>query len=171
MTSPIWLNVMRFAEGLQEIPGPKSNPVILNWNKMINGPKWYDNDDKPWCALALNAVLSVCGLPLAVGNSIPLDKYDLLRAKSFETWGHAIAIPTLGCIMTFSRPEGHHVGLYRGERKDAYYILGANQSNTIGSVWILKKRLTSIRWPVNVEMVSTGRIWLTDSGEVSTNEG
>lgn len=171
-TEPSWLRVFRFVEGLQETPGPNSNPVILNWNKMIGGPKWYDNDDKAWCALAVNAVLQACGLPMAAGAKTPSDPYDLLRARSFTTYGVSLTIPALGALMVFDRPEGAHVGLYLGERKDAYYVFGANQSNTIGKAWLQKSRLIATRWPDTVPLPdSPARIWLNSvGGPVSTNE-
>jgi len=162
---PIWLRVFRFVEGLQEVPGTVSNPVILKWNAAIGGPSWYDNDDKAWCALALNAVFHTCGFPLAGAG------FDLLRAKFFATWGTALTVPTLGAVMVFERPEGAHVGLYLGERKDAYCIFGANQSNTVGIAWIAKKRLTAVRWPSGEAVPSTGRVWLNQNLEpVSNNE-
>jgi len=165
---PIWLRIFRFVEGLEEIAGIRSNPVILNWSKMIGGPKWFDNDDKAWCAVAMNAVLMTAGLKVTSGP----DPYDRLRARSFEHYGVPLTIPALGAIMVFNRPEGAHVGLYLGERKDAYYILGANQSNVIGKAWLQKSRLLATRWPDEVALPEKPeRIWLNSVGElVSVNE-
>lgn len=170
MTEPIWLSVMRLLEGLQEIPGAKSNPVILNWVKLIGAPAWFDNDDKAYCALGANAVFYVCHMPMARHLTKP-DGYDLLRAKTFETHGTALAKPTLGCIMTFHRPQGDHIGFYLGETADAYCIYGANQKNTVCATWILKERNTAMRWPPGVPLVSTGRILLAGMHDnISTNE-
>jgi uncharacterized protein (TIGR02594 family) len=163
MLEPILLRVARLSDGLLEIPGPKSNPVIVKWAKDIGAPA-YTNDDIPWCAVAMNRWLLACGWPLA-GNG-----YDLLRARSFETWGQPIDEPALGCVMVFSRPEGYHVGLYLGERSDAYYVYGANQSNTVGATWISKNRLTAMRWAEGEPVESSGRILLNAQGALSTNE-
>ena len=165
MLEPIWLSVFRMLIGTPEIPGSQSNPMILQWVKDLKAPEWYDNDDKPWCALGLNRVF------LATQMEVAGTGYDLFRAKTFETWGVPLTVPALGCVMTFVRPEGGHVGLYLGERKDAYSILGANQSNTVGIAWIKKDRLTSTRWPANVPLPTSGRIWLNGTAAVSTNEG
>ena len=35
----------------------------------------------------------------------------------------------LGDILTFKRNGGGHVGLYVGEDKDCYHVLGGNQGN------------------------------------------
>lgn len=165
MPEPKWLATFRVIYGLQEVPGPKSNPVILRWVEALKAPNWYDDDDKPWCALALNRIFLACGFPLA-GTG-----YDLFRAKSFTSWGVDLTIPTLGAIMVFERPEGAHVGLYLGERKDAYCIFGANQSNAVGIAWIAKKRLIAVRWPASEPLPITERIWLNTNLEpVSSNE-
>lgn len=164
MNEPIWLSVFRVLMGLEEFRGVPSNPVILRWAKDINAaPSWYNSDEKSWCALALNRVLMACQLPMARTTPLEPQGYDLLRAKTFESYGQSLAIPALGCIMTFTRPEGNHVGIYLGERKDAYSILGANQSDIVDIAWVSKNRLTSIRWPNGVPLPTTGRIWLDGS--------
>ena len=170
MKEPIWLSVMRLLDGIQEIPGAKSNPVILNWVKLIGAPAWFDNDDKAYCALCANAVFYSCHLPMARHKTKP-DGYDLLRAATWEHYGIVLTEPTYGCILTFSRPQGDHIGFYLGETKDAYYVYGANQSNTVKASWILKERNTSMRWPTDTPLVPTGRIILNMSGQsLSVNE-
>lgn len=164
---PLWLSVARAFLGLQEKPGAGSNPVILRWASDLKAPD-YKDDDEAWCALFVNRLMMGCQLPLS-GTG-----FDLLRAKSFVTWGKEITIPAVGAIMVFSRPEGAHVGLYLGERKDAYSILGGNTGNAVALTWILKNRLIATRWPDAIEHQDTyvaGRVWLTDDGKpVSANE-
>ena len=87
MTDPLLLSFARSFIGVREVPGAKSNPLILNWARDIKAPEWYDDDDKAWCALFLNRILLACRLPMAGSG------YDLLRAKSFETWGESLAMP------------------------------------------------------------------------------
>ena len=164
INEPIWLSIFRSLRGLEEIPGSRSNPVILNWVKDLGAPSWYDNDDKAWCALAMNRVLLASQLPPS-GTG-----FELLRANSFEKYGTQMTIPALGCIMVFKRLEGHHVGLYLGERKDSYCILGANQSNTVGIAWIQKARLVATRWPVCNLTPVVERVWLNAVNTVSENE-
>ena len=173
MTDPLWLSIMRAFIGLQELPGTGSNPVILQWARDLKVPHWYDDDDKPWCALAINRMLMAARLPVARGDkSIAAEGYDLLRAKTFETYGRKLDIPAYGCILVFSRPEGAHVGFYLGERKDAYCVLGGNQTNRISIAWVKKDRLVAMRWPEGTtEEPVLGRVWLNGDATVSTNEG
>lgn len=163
MNEPIWLSVARMAIGVREVAGPANNPVVMQWAKDIGAPAWYDNDDKPWCAVFMNRLLMACQLPMS-GTG-----FELLRAKSFETWGDPIDVPSPGCVMTFSRPEGAHVFLYLGENATAYYGIGGNQSNAVNATWVAKARLTSIRWPTGFP-VHGGRVWLDATGALSTNE-
>lgn len=138
---PIWLSVAKAFVGLREVAGSESNPVILRWARDIQAPAWYATDEQAWCAVFLNRILLACQMPLSG------DGYDVLRAKSFETWGERMEAPALGAILTFVRTGGGHVGFYVGERKDAYRVLGGNQSNAVSEAWIDKTRLTSVRWP------------------------
>ncbi len=140
---PLLLRVARLCVGLVEIPGPASNPVIMRWAKDINAPA-YTDDSVAWCAVFLNRLCLACNYPLSGTD------YALLRALSFATWGEPYTLPTLGAVLVFSRPEGAHVGLYAGERDDAYYVLGGNQSNAVGYAWIAKHRLVTCRWPSGV---------------------
>lgn len=55
-----------------------------------------------------------------------------------------------------------HVGFYAGEDKDAYRILGGNQSDSVSLAWIGKDRFLTARWPATVpppipEAVAVGR--------------
>ena len=164
MTGPIWLSVARSFVGIKEIPGAASQPVILQWAKDIKAPA-YDNDDIPWCAVFLNRVLLACQLPTAGAG------YDLLRAKSFMAWGQGMALPAIGAVLVFQRPDGHHVGFYAGERDDAYCVLGGNQSNGVGYAWIAKDRLIGCRWPAAVPLPPPRPVVLADAvGALSLNE-
>lgn len=162
---PFWLSVARSHVGIHEIAGSTDAPVIMNWAKDIKAPA-FKGDSVPWCAVYANRLMLACGLPMA-GKG-----YDLLRAKTFETWGVALKEPALGAVLVFSRPEGAHVGLYLGERADAYRVLGGNQSNAVtDDTWIKKERLTAIRWPDGQPLPTSGRVRLAHDGKpLSTNE-
>ncbi len=162
--TPIWLSVAAAFVGLREIAGPQSSPVILRWVRDLDAPAWFDNDDKPWCALFLNRVLKACSLPLS-GKA-----FELLRAKSFETWGRALGVPALGAVLVFTREGGGHVGLYLGENAHAYRVLGGNQGNSVSETWVAKDRLSAIRWPDGVPLPVTGPVVLDSNGAVSSNE-
>ncbi|MEO8680385.1 MAG: TIGR02594 family protein [Vicinamibacterales bacterium] len=155
MHEPIWLSVARAFVGVLELPGPGSNPLILRWATEIGAPAWYDSDAKAWCAVFLNRIL------LAVQQPMAGTGYALLRAGTFETYGVPLTTATLGAILVFDRPEGHHVGFYLGERDDAYLVLAGNQANAVSVRWILKSRLTAMRWPADVAVSETGPILIT----------
>ena len=88
MTDPLWLSVARMSVGITEHVGPGSNPVILQWARDIHAPGFAD-DDTAWCAVFLNRLLLACHLPMA-GTG-----YELLRARAFMSWGHAMPIVAL----------------------------------------------------------------------------
>ena len=169
MTDPIWLQTARKYDGLAEVPGALSNPVILEMARKIGAPAWYHNDDQPWCAVAMNAWLQECGLPMAIGTRG--DYFDRLRALTFTGYGQDLARPALGAIGVFSRSEGNHVGMYLGQFRDLFYIYGANQSNKVCATWIRARRLKTWRWPPGVPLPTLEPIHLTGEGvRVSVNE-
>lgn len=161
---PPWLQFSLDDKHIQEIAGPRSNPAILKMARDIEAPAWFDNDDHPWCAVYANHKLWRCQLALSG------EGFELLRAKSFATYGVALTQPALGCLLVFKRPEGFHVGFYLGENTTAYRVWGGNQSNQTGPAWILKSRCIAIRWPTTVTLPTGGPILLTGAGHVSGNE-
>ncbi len=164
MNEPLWLSVARAFEGVSEVAGPGSNPVILKWARDIHAPSWYDDDDKAWCAVWMNRMC------LAMQWALSGKDFELIRAKSFETWGRPLITAVLGAVLVFQREGGGHVGFYLGERPDAYLVLGGNTSNKVSATWIAKDRLTAIRWPDDVPAFSWGPVLLTGTGALSTNE-
>jgi uncharacterized protein (TIGR02594 family) len=166
--TPQWYTIARGYLGLKEVPGSTSNPTILGWAAKIGGwvKSFFTNDDIPWCKLFVDICL------LEAGISGPKQS---LAAKDYATWGRVLleAELTLGAILVFVRPGGHHVGFYAGERADGTLrVLGGNQSNAVSETWIAKERLLAIRWPKDVPLPTTGRVILTGDGlPVSTNEG
>lgn len=165
MKEPLWLSVARLTLGVKEIPGVKSELLIMRWAADIGVPSWFNNDDQAWCAVWVNRIC------LAMQWALSGKSFDLLRARTFETWGQKLTEPALGAVLVFNRPEGAHVGFYVGERADAYRVLGGNQSNAVSETWIAKNRLVAIRWPNGVPLPSSGRVMLNDAGSpLSTNE-
>lgn len=170
MIEPAWLTVARKYEGLTEVEGPTSNPAILRMAREIGAPAWYHDDSQPWCAVFLNAVLQQSGQPMAIGTRG--DHFDRLRALTFNDYGRSLALPALGAIGVFSRPEGAHVAMYLGEFRDLVSVYGGNQHNQVCATWITKDRVKSWRWPPLGPMpTSFTPIRLTSTGQVlSVNE-
>lgn len=139
--------------GIKEIKGTKSNPVILKFAEDIGVKNIYKNDDTSWCALSHNAIA------LRAGKKIfgYKDPYDLLRALAFQKQGAEInkddwqiVAPdnaVLGDSLIFKRPGGGHIGIYIGESKTHYIVMGGNQNNEYSFTRIDKKRLVAVRRP------------------------
>lgn len=162
---PNWFDIAGTYLGTKEVVGAGSNPKIMQMASRLGGwlQSFYKDDDIPWCALFVNNCLAEAGLK---GTRS-------LAARSFETWGVPMLEPSLGAVLVFVRPGGGHVGFYVGQRVDgALRVRGGNQGNAVSEVWIEAKRLTAIRWPLEVPLPTSGRVILQGDGmPTSTNEG
>lgn len=149
--------------GVKEIVGAKHNPVILGWAKELNLEKVYNADEIPWCGLAVAYACHSAGLEVVAKP---------LWALSWAKWGTDVTEPMLGDILTFKRNVGGHVGIYVGEDKECYHVLGGNQGNAMSVSRIAKARLYKARrttWKV-AQPKSVRKIQLSASGAISTNE-
>lgn len=163
---PPWLDIAESLVGIKEVPGEKSNPIIVQWARDINAPHWYHADAQPWCAVFANKVCQSARLPLSGSG------FALLRARSFATWGIGLVEPSLGAVLVFTRPGGDHVGFYIGERRSdgALRVVGGNQGDAVSATWIARARLTHIRWPPGIGRPSTGPVYLDGAGALSQDE-
>jgi uncharacterized protein (TIGR02594 family) len=151
--------------GVTEIPGQKSNPVIIKMAVMIGGwiASFYKNDDMPWCGLFIAVCAKLAGFPF---------NQKALSALAWKEWGVGVKDAMLGDVVIFQRPGGGHVGLYVGEDEESIHTLGGNQGNTVCITRIPKSRLVAVRrcaWrsaqPPNVR-----RVFLAPTGKLSRNE-
>lgn len=151
--------------GTLETPGTKDNPVIIAWAKetKTTDDNWYSHDSVPWCGL----FMAVCAQ--RAGKEVPP---NCLGAINWSAFGVQTSVAMLGDVLVFTRKGGGHVGLYVGESKDSYFVLGGNQGDKVCITRILKNRIHSIRRPIyeigQPEYVK--QYFYTNSGEVSTNE-
>jgi uncharacterized protein (TIGR02594 family) len=149
--------------GTKEVVGKVHNPVILGWAKELGLSKVYTNDEIPWCGLAVGYAVHKAGLEV-------VDKP--LWALSWAKWGNEVKEPMLGDILTFKRDGGGHVGIYVGEDKDCYHVLGGNQGNAMSVTRILKTRLYQARrtkWKV-AQPANVRKVELSAKGTISKNE-
>jgi len=149
--------------GTKEIVGPKHNPEILRWAKVVGLEKIYKQDEIPWCGLAIAYACHMAGVEVVK---------DPLWALNWAKYGEASPGPMLGDILTFKRDGGGHVGIYVGEDNTAYHVLGGNQGNAMNVTRILKTRLFKARrtkWKV-AQPATVRKIWLDSKGTISTNE-
>ena len=120
------------------ITGEKSNPVILNfYAEARNG--YVSNDDVPWCAAFVNAILHECGLPQS----------GRLNARSLLEIGQETDEPVMGDVVVLWRgsKEGAfgHTGFFIREEDDQIFILGGNQDNSVSIKAFPKTRLLGYR--------------------------
>lgn len=151
--------------GVLEIKGEENNPLIIEWAKEIGGwiGGWYKEDSVPWCGL----FTGVCALRADFSFS-----QKMLSAKAWAEWGNPVDRPMLGDVLVFTRRGGGHVGLYVGEDKTTYHVLGGNQSDAVNITRLSKARLmTARRCPWRVAQPDNVRVvHLTVGGKLSENE-
>lgn len=140
----VWFKEARRLIGTRETPGAGSNPEILDWASDQGIP--YRGDDIPWCGLFVGHCVS----STLDRESTPT---NVLGARAWQSFGIRTQ-PTPGAVMVFWRktPQSGlgHVGFYAGEDRDAYRILGGNQSDSVSLAWVGKDRLVAARWPSTV---------------------
>jgi uncharacterized protein (TIGR02594 family) len=149
--------------GTKEIVGKEHNPVILGWAEELGLKKVYTNDEIPWCGLAVAYAVHKAGLQVVASP---------LWALSWAKFGNQVTEPMLGDILTFKRDGGGHVGIYVGEDKDCYHVLGGNQGNAMTVSRIVKSRLYQARrtaWKV-AQPANVRKILLSSTGVISKNE-
>jgi len=146
--------------GTTEKAGPDNNPEILAWAKEC-GISGYTADSIPWCGLFISICAKRAGKPLALSP---------LWARSWGMWGQSPLNPGLGDVLVFSRDGGGHVGLYVGEDKTHFHVLGGNQGDAVSIKRIAKNRLITARRMYNTTPKNVRVVRLSDSGEVSTSE-
>lgn len=164
--------------GTLEVPGPYSNPAILQWAKTAKLGRVYKSDDTPWCGLWMAYVA------LQAGWDVPKNP---LGARNWQKFGTPVPItpgrrgtpgrwPALGDVLVFWRGKKQgfagHVGIYVGEDDLYYHVLGGNQKDSVSIARILKGRLLQARrckWKVN-QPDNVRRVFLKADGVVTDNE-
>lgn len=153
--------------GTIEKPGAGNNPSIMAWAKATGLEKVYRSDETAWCGLWMAYVA------LQAGWDVPAFP---LGARNWLGWGVPQKKAGLGDVLVFwrERPnsEKGHVGMYVGEDKEAYHVLGGNQSDRVMIKRIAKSRLLGIRrcpWRVN-QPASVRPVKIAAGGALSTNE-
>lgn len=148
--------------GTTEIVGPKNNPVIMGWANEVGLGTIYKEDVTPWCGLFMAVIMK---------RAFREPVKDPLYALNWNTFGTKIIQPMLGDILTFTRKNGGHVGLYVGEDIAAYHVLGGNQGDRVSIVRIAKERLSEVRRPAyTLQPTNVRKIILASNGKLSTNE-
>jgi uncharacterized protein (TIGR02594 family) len=160
----VWYDQALGLIGTREKPGPASNPEILRWAKNCNID--YKSDDIPWCGL----FVAHC-----IASTLPEERLPSapLAARSWRRFG-APSEAVRGAVLVFWRrsrsgPFGH-VGFYRSEDKDAYHVVGGNQSDMVNVCRIGKDRLLEARWPTTAAALRGEKVTARGSGALSHDE-
>lgn len=130
-----WIVAARTHLGEREIKGYRHNPVIVNFWKLakLAGIK---NDEVPWCAGFVGAMLETCGIRSARSDS----------SRAYLDWGERIDAPEYGCVVVFRRPGGGHVGFCVGvDQTGRLLILGGNQGDAVSILPFDRARVTGFR--------------------------
>jgi uncharacterized protein (TIGR02594 family) len=170
MTELPWISEARKHIGLREKTG-KNDHELLDAGWLSFGQKWLFG--QPWCGLFVAHCLRSAGRYV-----VPL----WFRAKSWESDQMAkLQNPAYGCIVTFTRKGGGHVGFVVGvDALGNLMVLGGNQSNMVSISPFAVSRATGYYWPSrlinNLAQHSSPMITryklpvLKSNGKVSTNE-
>ena len=149
--------------GLTEIKASNRHPTIDAWAKTLSG-KWLIG--QPWCGTFCAQVFKEAGL----GHKIPK---EFFRAKAWENAGTKLDKPAYGCVVTFTRDGGGHVGIVVGKTKAGMLkVLGGNQSDAVNIADFDPKRVTAYRWISSGSAPHEHRYDLPvlPAGRISTNE-
>lgn len=127
--------------GLQEWPGAKHNPEIVKMYA-ASGNGWVKDDETPWCAAFVGAVLAQAGIK---GT-------NKLNARSYLDWGEDIPLSEAqpGDIVVLWRGNRDgwqgHVGFFAGIAENGnILLLGGNQGNAVSKASFKPNRLLGVR--------------------------
>lgn len=149
--------------GIKEVVGKKHNPIIMGWAEEVGLQYIYTADEIPWCGLVQAYIAKQAGKDIVK---------DPLWALNWAKFGIKVDTPMLGDTLVFKRPAGGHVGLYVGEDKACYHVMGGNQGNAYGFTRIEKHRLYSANRPIYsiATPPNVRQVFLSSTGIISKNE-
>ncbi|MGU3495944.1 TIGR02594 family protein [Xanthobacteraceae bacterium A53D] len=158
-----WMAEAERRLGMHEV---RDNGALRKWLKS-DGKTVGDPAKIAWCG---DFVETCIGLTLP-GEPLPANPYG---ARNWTKFGRRLTTPAYGAVLVFWRGSKSgwqgHVGFYAGEHGGNLLVLGGNQSNAITKAWLDDDRLLDIRWPSTFDPPTGGRVLLTSSGKLSTNE-
>lgn len=160
MSEQAWITEAKKYIGQKEYPGAANNPWIVSlWKAIKRGG--IKQDSVPWCAAFVGGCLEAVGIVSSRFES----------AKSYMTWGQAIAAPVVGCVVVFSRSGGGHVAFVVGQDKGGNLMcLGGNQGDAVSIAAFSRGRVLGYRWPKAVPLPKTTALPVMAGGALSRNE-
>ena len=140
MADPKWLELARKEIGTVEIPGPRSNPKVVQY--YMDVVKRSHADSVSWCAAFVGAMLSRAGEESTAS----------LMAKSYLRYGKPVAAQT-GAIAVWTRgnPKGPfgHVNFIESVAGDKLVCIGGNQSDAVNRRVYSKRKAIAFTWPTD----------------------
>jgi uncharacterized protein (TIGR02594 family) len=124
-TNKLLLEVMVDDLGLEEWPGARHNPEVLELGPLA-GIDWFTRDEIAWCAIWVGAKLAMIGVP-GTGSAM---------ARSYLNWGRAVPLSEImpGDICVIPRgsnPDQGHVFAVHHIEGDTIWGIGGNQGNKV----------------------------------------
>lgn len=141
MTEPKWITEARKEIGVSELLGTGQKAIDQMWiDSKLRGLVGTARK-VPWCAGFVNACLERAGIRSTRSDS----------SRSYLAFGKMLTQPAYGCIVTFSRTGGGHVGFVVGKTESGQLmVLGGNQSDAVNIKAFGTDRVTGYRWPSGV---------------------
>lgn len=127
--------------GETEIHGAQDNPKIVAMFKK-SGNAWVEDDETPWCAAFVGAVLKDVGIKGTMK----------LNARSYLDWGTPVDDPQPGDVVILWRGkkdgwQGHVAFFVRFDR-GSVVLLGGNQGDAVSIKTYAKSRVLGYRTTV-----------------------
>ncbi|KAB2911619.1 MAG: TIGR02594 family protein [Hyphomicrobiaceae bacterium] len=148
MSQPRWLDFAWGDLGVAEAAGTKNNARVVRYYAEVGHSEVAD-DEVAWCAAFLGACLERGGIRSTRS----------LMARSYLSWGEAIAEPRYGAVAVLSRgfdPRLGHVGFLVGTTSDDLILLAGNQGDCVSVQAFPRTRLLGLRWPSASSGASAG---------------
>ena len=140
-----WVEEARKHIGLREVKGARHSPSIVAWLEKMGSfsdeeKAWWREDESAWCGL-------FTGYCLGVSDRFVVSNW--YRALAWQSpMLTKLSAPAYGCIVTFNRKGGGHVGFVVGVDKNGYLmVLGGNQSDQVSIVPFHPDRVSGLYWP------------------------
>lgn len=134
-----WLDEAIKEIGTKEIPGPHSNPTVMEYYYEVIGKKFADS--VPWCAAFAGAMLMRSGWRSS----------GSLMARSYLKWGRSCPAKT-GAIVIFPRGNSRiqgHVTIVETVESARLVCVGGNQGDAVTRQSYPRSRALGFRWPTD----------------------
>lgn len=138
---PEWMTLARHELGTTELAGYADDARVMRYFRDVRHGE-VRHDETAWCAAFVGACLERAGLRSTRS----------LSARSYQSWGLALATPRLGCVVVLSRgPDSRlgHVGFLVRSEGGLVYLLGGNQGNAVCIRGYPISRVIAYRWPAD----------------------